>query len=147
MLKNEFRACDTQVLGVSVDSRFCHDNWAKSLGGISYPLLQDFHPKGEVAKKYGAYLEDKGNTDRATVIIDKQGVVRYAASVTPAGERNLKEMLASIRRSIRANHGDRTLFLQRMWFFSERAELHDQSPLRRRNHPEKLGRIPIMSRN
>ena len=46
-----------------------------------------------MAKKYGAYLEDKGITDRATVIIDKQGVVRYAASVTPAGERNLKELL------------------------------------------------------
>jgi len=57
-LKNEFKTCDTQVLGVSVDSRFCHDNWAKSLGGISFPLLQNFHPKGEPAKKYGVYLED-----------------------------------------------------------------------------------------
>lgn len=69
-------------MGVSIDSRFCHDNWAKSCGGISFPLLQDFHPKGEMAKKYGVYLEDKGITDRATVIIDKQGVVRYANSVT-----------------------------------------------------------------
>ena len=73
----EFKACDTQVLGVSVDSRFSHENWAKSLGGISFWLLQDFHPKGDMAKKYGVYLEDKGITDRATVIIDKQGVVRY----------------------------------------------------------------------
>ena len=97
-LKNEFRACDTQILGVSVDSRFCHDNWAKSLGGISFPLLQDFHPKGDVAKKYGVFLEDKGIIDRATVIIDKQGVVRYATSVTPAGERNPKELLAECQK-------------------------------------------------
>ena len=78
-LKNEFKDCDTQVLGVSVDSRFSHENWAKSLGGISFLLLQDFHPKGDMARKYGVYLEDKGITDRATVIIDKRGSVRYAA--------------------------------------------------------------------
>ena len=37
-------------------------------------------------------------TDRATVIIDKQGIVRYANSVTPAGERNPQEMLAEARK-------------------------------------------------
>jgi alkyl hydroperoxide reductase subunit AhpC len=97
-LKNEFKACDTQVLGVSVDSRFSHDNWAKSLGGASSPLLQDFRPKGDVAKKYGAYLEEKRITDRAAVIIDKQGIVRYAVSVTPAGERNPKDLLAECQK-------------------------------------------------
>jgi alkyl hydroperoxide reductase subunit AhpC len=60
--------------------------------------LQDFHPKGEMAKKYDVYLEDKGITDRATVIVDKQGVVRYAASVTPAGERNPKDLLGECQR-------------------------------------------------
>ena len=39
-----------------------------------------------------------GLTDRATVIIDKQGVVRYAVSVTPAGERNPKELLAECQK-------------------------------------------------
>jgi alkyl hydroperoxide reductase subunit AhpC len=51
-----------------------------------------------MATKYGVYLEDKGITDRATVIIDKQGIVRYAASVTPAGERNPKELLAEAQK-------------------------------------------------
>ena len=51
-----------------------------------------------MAKKYGVYLEDKGITDRATVIIDKQGAVRYAASVTPAGERNPRELLAECQK-------------------------------------------------
>ena len=83
---------------MSVDSRFSHENWAKSLGGISFPLLQDFHPKGEVARKYGLYLEDKGIADRATVIVDKQGIVRYATSVTPAGERGPKDLLAECQK-------------------------------------------------
>ncbi len=97
-LKSEFQACDTQVLGVSVDSRFSHDNWAKSLGGVSFPLLQDFHPKGATAEKYGAFLADKGIADRATVIVDKTGVVRYAVSVGPAAERNPQDLLAECQK-------------------------------------------------
>jgi len=91
---DQFKAADTQVLGVSIDSKYSHDNWAKSLGGISYPLLQDFEPKGGMAKAYGAYLADKGITDRATVIIDKQGVVQYSVGVGPGGERDISALLA-----------------------------------------------------
>ena len=43
-------------------------------------------------------LADKGITDRATVIVDKQGVVRYSVSVTPAGERNPKDLLAECQK-------------------------------------------------
>ena len=60
--------------------------------------MADFHPKGAVAEKHGVYLADKGITDRATVIIDKQGVVRYAVSVTPDGERNPKDLLAECQK-------------------------------------------------
>ena len=56
-----------------------------------------------MAKKYGVFLEDKGITDRATVIIDKQGIVRYAASVTPAGERNPKDLLAEAKKVNQTN--------------------------------------------
>ena len=51
-----------------------------------------------MAKKYGVFLDDKGITDRATVIIDKQGVVRYANSVTPGGERNPKDLLTEAQK-------------------------------------------------
>ena len=99
-----FRAAHTQVLGVSVDSIFCHANWAQSLGGISFPLLADFHPKGQMAKTYGLYLEDAGITDRATVIIDAGGTVRHASSVTPAGRRDIGE-LAALCEQVDAEHG------------------------------------------
>jgi glutaredoxin len=93
-----FRAAHTQVLGVSVDSVYCHLNWAKDLGGISFPLLADFHPKGEVARSYGLYLEGAGITDRATVLIDAAGVVRQAESVTPAGQRDIAALAAECER-------------------------------------------------
>jgi glutaredoxin-related protein len=93
-----FRAAHTQVLGASVDSVYCHLNWAKDLGGISFPLLADFHPKGEVARAYGLYLESAGITDRATVLIDAAGVVRHAESVTPAGKRDIAALAAECER-------------------------------------------------
>jgi glutaredoxin len=93
-----FRVAHTQVLGVSVDSVYCHANWAKDLGGISFPLLADFHPKGEVARAYGLYLDDAGITDRATVLIDAAGVVRQAESVTPAGQRDIAALAVECER-------------------------------------------------
>ena len=87
-----FRAAHTQVLGVSIDSIHCHANWARELGGVSFPLLADFQPKGAVAKSYGVYLENAGITDRATVLIDSTGRVRHVSSVTPAGQRDIAEL-------------------------------------------------------
>ncbi len=75
-----------------MDSVHSHANWAAGIGGVSYPLLADFHPKGAVAESYGLYLADKGITDRATVIIDAGGVIRHISSVTPAGKRNMEEL-------------------------------------------------------
>ena len=60
---------------------------------MSFPLLSDFHPRGAVAAKYGVYLENAGITDRATVIIDVDGVVRHASSVGPPGKRNINDLL------------------------------------------------------
>jgi glutaredoxin-related protein len=88
-LVEKLAGANIQPLGVSVDSRHCHLNWGLSLGGVSFPLLQDFHPKGAMATAYGTYLEGGGITDRATVFIDAGGTVQYAASVTPAGERDI----------------------------------------------------------
>ena len=73
-----FEAADARVLGVSIDSIPSHRAFAKSLGGIDkYPLLADFHPKGEVARAYGVYMENLGFTERAIFLIDKEGMVRF----------------------------------------------------------------------
>ena len=71
----QFNDVDARVFGISVDSVWAHKAFAEKMG-INYPLLADFHPKGAVASKYGLYLEDKGITNRATVVIDKEGIVR-----------------------------------------------------------------------
>lgn len=66
----------TQVLGLSVDSTDCLRAWAESLGNITYPLLSDFWPHGQVAQLYGV-LRSVGSSERALFIVDKQGIIRY----------------------------------------------------------------------
>lgn len=73
-----FKGYDAQVLGISVDSVPCNTAWAKSLGNLSYDLLSDFHPKGEVARAYGAYREADGISERAIFIVDKEGKLAFA---------------------------------------------------------------------
>ena len=87
-----FEDLDTQVLGVSIDTKHSHKNWAVSLGGVNFPLLSDWHPKGQMAKRYGVYSEEKGYSIRSTVIIDKQGIVRYSEAVEPGGRRYANEL-------------------------------------------------------
>jgi len=41
------------------------------------PLLSDFWPHGKAAKDYGIFLEDMGISERANVIIDEEGIVRW----------------------------------------------------------------------
>ena len=64
------------------------------MGGVSFSLLADFHPKGAVAQSFGLYMEDRGITARSTVIIDAGGTIRHISKVAPGGERDMGEMLA-----------------------------------------------------
>ena len=71
------------LLGVSVDSAFAHKAFQDHLG-ISIPLLADFHPKGAVARDYGVFIEERGHSERALVMIDPEGTVMWShVSATP----------------------------------------------------------------
>ena len=96
-LLEQFDAAETQVLGLSVDSKFCHKAWANGFGGIAFPLLADFHPKGAVAASYGLWLDEPGIGDRATVLIDKDGKVVWSESVGPGGARVPGDILAKAK--------------------------------------------------
>lgn len=68
---------NAQVLGISVDSAWTHQAFAKQLG-ITCPRLAEFHPKGEIAAKFELYNAERGMTERATVIVEKSGKVAWA---------------------------------------------------------------------
>jgi len=71
----DFEAASAQVLGISTDSPFSHENWAKAVGISHYPLLSDVHR--DVSKAYGVYWPDWNANVRATFIVDRQGTVRF----------------------------------------------------------------------
>ncbi len=73
----DLEAQGVTLLGISVDSAFAHKAFQQHLG-ISIPLLADFHPKGEVSRQYGAYIEERGHNGRALVMIDPDGVVSWS---------------------------------------------------------------------
>jgi peroxiredoxin len=82
-VKPELDAARATLLGISVDQTWTHRAFRKHLG-IEFTLLADFHPKGEVASAYGAYLPDWGTANRSLVLIDSDGVVRWVyESPTP----------------------------------------------------------------
>jgi len=102
--KARFEGYDTQVLGISVDSVHSHRAWAESLGGLSFPLLSDFYPHGRVAQTYGVLrenpeLENYGATERALLVIDKGGVVRFI-DIHPIDEQPDNEELFAILRKL-----------------------------------------------
>jgi len=73
---SEFERRNAQVLGISVDQVFSNEAWAKSMGGLSYPLLSYNWPYGFVATQYGV-MRGEGRTERAIFVVDKTGIIRY----------------------------------------------------------------------
>jgi len=79
----QIRETGAELVGISTDGSWAHNAFRKQLG-LEMPLLSDFHPKGEVSRAYGAYLERWGTPNRSMVLIDEQGIVRWVhAEPTP----------------------------------------------------------------
>ena len=70
----KFEANDTQVFGVSVDSVPANRRFAQDIG-VTFPLLSDF--KRTVVKDYGIFNEEQGFGNRATFVIDKNGIIQH----------------------------------------------------------------------
>jgi alkyl hydroperoxide reductase subunit AhpC len=91
---SDFEAADTQVLGISTDSPFSHENWARSVGISHYPLLSDIHRTA--SKAYGVYWPEWNANLRATFVVDRNGVIqfieRYDRGQLPDPDRMLAEV-------------------------------------------------------
>jgi peroxiredoxin len=98
-LAGEIEAAGVELVGVSVDHSWAHRAFRKQLD-IPFMLLADFHPKGEMATAYGAYLPDWGTTNRSVVVVEADGVVSRVEAeempVTFASPERLLELLAPV---------------------------------------------------
>lgn len=75
--KKVFDDLNTLAFGVSIDHVPCKYAWAKELNITQTPLLCDFWPNGALARDYRLFLEDKGFSARANVVIDENGLVVF----------------------------------------------------------------------
>jgi peroxiredoxin len=73
----EFTKTGAELLGISVDGVWCHRAFSEDRN-LHFPLLADFEPKGEVSRRYGAYREDDGTSERALFVIDGDGIIRWS---------------------------------------------------------------------
>jgi peroxiredoxin len=80
---DEFSRFDAELLGISVDGIWCHLAFAHDRH-LRFPLLADFEPKGDVARRYGVYRAHDGTTERALFVIDAEGIVRWSY-ISPVG--------------------------------------------------------------
>ncbi|MBO9561742.1 MAG: redoxin domain-containing protein [Niastella sp.] len=101
-----FKKYNAQLIGISVDGKWCHAAYAQQRT-LHFPLLADFEPKGEVAKKYGVYNDKDGQCERALFVIDANGIIQWSylspKSVNPGAD-GIIEALESITQPTTTNH-------------------------------------------
>jgi peroxiredoxin len=86
-LAEQYGAAGAEVFGVSVDSPYALKAWKRD-EHLDARFLSDFHPKGQVAERYEAYIPEAGVATRATYVIDKDGKVAYKAVNHPGEMRD-----------------------------------------------------------
>ena len=78
----EIEAQGASLVGVSVDSSYCHHAFREQLN-LTMPLLADFNPKGEVSRAYGAWIDQVDHGNRSLVLIENGEVSWSHAAPTP----------------------------------------------------------------
>jgi peroxiredoxin len=82
---DDFAAQGATLYGISTDATWSQKAFKEKLG-VTIEQLSDFEPKGAASRAFGAYHEERGMTNRALVIVDPEGVVRWSYLAASTGE-------------------------------------------------------------
>ena len=66
------------------------------MGGLPYPELSDWHPKGKVTTAYDLWNEERGASNRAVIVVDKEGIIRFRRVYTSAADIHTDDILAEV---------------------------------------------------
>jgi len=104
----EFQKIGAEIYSVSCDTHFVHKAWHESserIGKVQYPMIGD--PTGRLAKELDVYIEDAGQAERGTFVINPEGeVVLYEVSAGNIG-RNADELFRKVQAAQFVHeHGD-----------------------------------------
>ncbi len=92
--RRDFEAAGAAVLGISGDSVYSHDAWARH-HGLSYPLLSDIHRS--VCQAYGVHNAERNCARRSVFIVDKAGIVRFKEEYGPGQLPDPDVLLQAVR--------------------------------------------------
>jgi peroxiredoxin len=101
----EFQRLGAELLGISVDGAWCHIAFTHDRK-LRFPLLSDFEPKGEVARRYGVFRHHDGTSERALFVIDGEGIIRWSY-VSPVGVNPGADGILSALEAIQVNENVR----------------------------------------
>ena len=94
--KDRLEKANAVALGISVDSSFCKNAWAKSLGIETTRLLADFWPHGGVIQEYGIFNDEGGTSKRAVFVLDENAKIKWL-KIYPTPERpDIEEILKQV---------------------------------------------------
>ena len=85
------------MLGISCDHVASHRAWATALGGLPYPELSDWEPKGQMSRAYGLWNPERGASQRAVLIIDKEGIIRYRRTYSAPNLPDMEEIVREVQ--------------------------------------------------
>ena len=105
----EFQKLGVEIYSVSTDTHFSHKAWhetSPAVGKIRYTMLGD--PSGQVTNNFGVMREGAGLADRATFVVDPDGVIQYVEITSEGVGRNASELLRKVKAAqyVRSHPGE-----------------------------------------
>ncbi|MFV0524047.1 MAG: alkyl hydroperoxide reductase subunit C [Acidimicrobiales bacterium] len=95
---NDLKTMGVEVYSVSTDTHFTHKAWHASsdtIAKIEYPMIGD--PTGALTRSLDVYIEDLGLANRATFVLDPDGVIQIIEMTADGIGRNAAELVRKIK--------------------------------------------------
>lgn len=96
LMKAEFARQGASIVAISCDSPYSLQAFAQ-VEKLTFTLLSDFWPHGEVSRAFDVFLDDKGFATRGTFILDRTRIVRWSLIHGPGVERDPRQYLDGLR--------------------------------------------------
>ncbi len=97
-LYEDFKSLDVEIYSVSTDTHFTHKAWhenSDTIAKVQYPMVGD--PTGVITNNFEVMREGQGLADRATFLIDPDGVIQFMEISSEGVGRNAAELLRKVR--------------------------------------------------
>lgn len=91
---DRFAERDAVILAITADSMFVNEAYSRSLGGLRFPILADFLPRGAVSRAWNCWAADREHPNNVTAVVDRAGVVRYVQHHQQGGQPDNRAILA-----------------------------------------------------